>query len=49
MRKLLMNLIGISTLIKEQKNTNRLLAEIYNETKRNRELREAYNRAYHIE
>ena len=40
--------LGITSLINEQKKTNELLEKLIKECKRNSDLVEAYNRAYHV-
>ena len=40
--------LGIETLIIEQKNTNVWLKRIAEQTKRNADLQENYNKAYHV-
>lgn len=48
MKKYLQNLFGISQIIEEKKRQTELLKKIHQECKRNSDLAEAYNRAYHI-
>tara|TARA_R110000744_G_scaffold210286_2_gene329378 strand:- start:1019 stop:1162 length:144 start_codon:yes stop_codon:yes gene_type:complete len=46
--KILEKLLGIDKLIVEQQETNKLLEKIHYESKRNSDLVDKYNRAYHI-
>lgn len=48
MKKWLQNLFGITQIIEEKKKQTELLEKIHRECKRNSDLVEAYNRAYHI-
>ena len=41
-------IFGLDTLLAEQKKTNELLLQIHKESKRNSDLVEKYNNAYHI-
>lgn len=48
MKKLIQRLLGLDLIIKEKQKTNALLSELLKEMKRNSDLVETYNRAYHI-
>lgn len=48
MKKLIQKLLGLDTILKEQQKTNNLLSELLREMKRNSDLIERYNKAYHI-
>ena len=48
MWKIIQKLLGIDTLVSEQKKTNTWLKRIAEQSKRNADLQEAYNKAYHI-
>ena len=42
------NILGITELIAKQDKTNNLLEEIAKQTKRNADLQQKYNKAYHV-
>lgn len=48
MKKWIQNFFGITQIIEEKKKQTNLLENIYKECKKNSDLVEAYNRAYHI-
>lgn len=48
LKKWIQNIFGITQLIAENKRSNDLLEKILNDVKRNSDLAEAYNKAYHI-
>lgn len=48
MKKLIQNILGISEIIEEKKKQTQLLEKILAECKRNSDLVQAYNRAYHV-
>ena len=48
MKKWILKLLGLDLIIESQKTIINLLGEIALHTKRNAELQEKYNKAYHI-
>ena len=46
--KWIRKILGIEELVKKQEETNALLKEIVEHTKRNANLQQKYNEAYHI-
>lgn len=48
MKRWIQNLLGITQIIEEKKKQTKILDNIYKECKRNSDLVEDYNRAYHI-
>jgi hypothetical protein len=46
--KWIKRILGITELLIKQKETNTLLKVIAHQTKRNADLQESYNKAYHI-
>lgn len=48
MKYLIQKILGINAIIKEQQKTNNLLEKLCSEMKRNSDLVEKYNNAYHI-
>lgn len=48
MKKLIQRLLGLDMILKEQQKTNNLLSDLVTEMKRNSDLVEKYNKAYHI-
>jgi hypothetical protein len=48
MKKWIQKILGITQIIEEKKKQTEILDKIYKECKRNSDLVEAYNRAYHV-
>lgn len=48
MKKWIQKILGIDQIIEEEKKQTEILNSIYRECKRNSDLVEAYNKAYHV-
>lgn len=48
MVRIIKKLFGLDLILKEQEKTNKLLSDLIREMKRNSDLVEKYNNAYHI-
>jgi len=48
MKKFIKKLFGLDIILKEQEKTNKILSDIHFQLKRNSDLVEKYNKAYHI-